>query len=575
MLRGDSTRATGVMTVTVRLVAGTDTVAIRCKVTHLGGSTMSTSGRTRSARWLRRLTVMALGILLIAPIASAGPSLWLYPKEAGPREGGHVVPPGTPFTLVIENRGKDSVSDTAFGVKLVVAVADPAAVSALELVYDGGETMVLDPNGWEVGVPTLPCSFKPMSRHGEYPAAFLTVTLDELTEIGDLVGGQSVEISVTVEGDEGLRVHFDAMATGWKTTGQGLKCSDVSNPSGHDVTVADRRGGGDNDDCGRVSISKTADPRAVDLGQEVLFVIEILNNGTCDLTEVVLQDFVPAVEDDAGSYPAFRPVDDAVPPYLSDDGFLLEWPYDSPLLVGESLIVELAVIFDELLADQQRVVNRACITAAELKKPRCTSAGVMVGNAYGEDGPAGPGFWCHAVRWVIEDRPRVPVDGEELLAWLELVDADSGPYSELYLIFVVEDPEASLVAAADLLCNPQLAGGAADRLARHFLTLRLNVVSGRLDPALTLGQLCEGDEALPDDPELETTAVGDLINEIELGFVGADDEQLNFWSEVVDAVNNSRVPGEFGCTVARSVSSRHRTGHGKPGGKSTVSRIEN
>ncbi len=77
-----------------------------------------------------------------------------------------MVPPGTPFSLVIVNRGMDSVSDTAFGVKLVVAVADPAAVSALELVYDGGETMVLDPNGWEVGVPTLPCSFKPMSRHG-------------------------------------------------------------------------------------------------------------------------------------------------------------------------------------------------------------------------------------------------------------------------------------------------------------------------------------------------------------------------------------------------------------------------
>ena len=67
---------------------------------------------------------MALGILLIAPIASAGPSLWLYPKDAGPREGGHVVPPGT-FTLVIENRSKDSESNTAHEVNLVVAVADP------------------------------------------------------------------------------------------------------------------------------------------------------------------------------------------------------------------------------------------------------------------------------------------------------------------------------------------------------------------------------------------------------------------------------------------------------------------
>ncbi len=48
-----------------------------------------------------------MGVLLVAPIASAGTQLWLYPKDHGPRQGGHVVPPGT-FTLVIENRGKPS-----------------------------------------------------------------------------------------------------------------------------------------------------------------------------------------------------------------------------------------------------------------------------------------------------------------------------------------------------------------------------------------------------------------------------------------------------------------------------------
>lgn len=536
---------------------------------------MSTSRGSHSVGWIRGLTLITLGILLVAPIASAGPSLWLYPKDAGPREGGHVVPPGT-FTLVIENRSKDSESNTAHEVNLVVAVADPGAVTALELVYDGGDPVVLDPNGIDEGVPPLPCSGKAMPRHGVYPAAYSLVILDDLTEIGDLVGGQSVEIEVTVEGEEALRVHFDAIATAWKTTGQGPKCSDVSNPSGHDVTVANRQGGGGDDDCGRVSISKTADPRIVDLGETATFLIEVLNEGTCDLTELLVSDFIPAVEDAEGIlHPAFQWTGETVPSPNVVDDFLLEWPLDSPLLPDESATVQLVVEFNEPLADGQRVVNRACIAAAELSKPRCSSAGVMVGNTYGEEGPAGPGFWCHAARWVIEDRRKVPVDGEELLAWLEVVDMDSAVYSELYLIFVEEDPEASIAAAADLLCTPQSAEGAADRLARHLLTLWLNIVSGRLDPALTLGELCAGDEALPDDANLDMT-VGELRDEVDAGLAaGADDTQLTFWSEVVDAVNNSRVPGEYGCTEPRSVSSRHRAGRAHSGSKLRISTVDN
>ena len=524
---------------------------------------------------------MAMGILLIAPIASAGASLWLYPKDAGPREGGHVVAPGT-FTLVIENRSKDSESNTAHEVELVIAVGDPAAVSTLELKYEDGDPIVLDPNGWDVGVPTLPCSEKPMPRHGVYPAAYLQVDLSKITDpgdltgFGDLAGGEAVEIEVTVAGDDNLRVHFDAMATGWKMTGQGLKCSDVSNPSGHDVTVANRRGG--QDACGRVSISKTADPRYVDFGENVTFVIEVLNEGTCELTELILTDFIPAVEDENGeSYPAFQWIGgtDPTPSEADEDGYWLKWTLGTPLAVGERAAVQLVVEFNQLAADRQRVVNRVCISAAELRMPRCTSAGVMVGNPYGEDGPAGPGFWCHAARWVIEDRPKVPVTGEELLAWLEEVDTDSEVFSELYALFAEEDSEASLMAAADILCTPQSAGGAADRLARHLLTMWLNVVSGRLDPTLTLGQLCGGDEILPDDTNLDMT-VGDLRDEVDAGLAaGAEDAPLTFWSEAVDAVNNSRVPGEFGCTVPVRTSGRQRAGQGNPGGKLNLSKVEN
>jgi len=408
-----------------------------------------------------------------------------------------------------------------------------------------------------------------MPRHGVYPAAYLAVPLD------DLAGGEVVEIEVTVEGEDNLRVHFDAVAFGLKTTGQGERCFDISNPSGHDVTVANRRGG--QDECGRVNISKTADPRHVDFGEKVTFVIEVLNEGTCDLTELVLQDFIPAVEDENGdSHPAFQwsGETDPTPSEIDEDGYWLKWTLGSLLPGEERAVVQLVVEFNQLAADGQRVVNRACILAAELRKPRCTSAGVMVGNPYGEDGPAGPGFWCHAARWVIEDRPKVPVDGHELLAWLEVVDADSEVFSELYALFVEEDSGASLMAAAEILCTPQSAGGAADRLARHLLVLWLNVVSKRLDPALTLGQLCGGDEILPDDTNLDMT-VGELLDGVDLGFAGADDEQLTFWSEVVDAVNNSRIPGQFGCTVPMRTSGRQRAGQGNPGGKLSLSKVEN
>jgi uncharacterized repeat protein (TIGR01451 family) len=528
---------------------------------------MSISSLFRGVGRIRCSIVIAVGVLLVAPIVSAGPSLWLYPKDAGPREGGHVVPPGT-FTLVIENRSKDSEANTAHEVELVIAVADPAAVNVLEVVYDG-ETISLDPTSWEEGIPALPCSGKPMSRHGVYPAAYLAVLLD------DLAGGEVVEIEVMVEGEDNLRVHFDAMAFGLKTTGQGERCFDISNPSGHDVTVANRRGG--QDACGRVSISKTADPRYVDFGENVTFVIEVLNEGTCDLTELILTDFIPVVEDENGdSHPAFQWIGgtDPTPSEIDEDGYWLKWTLGTPLGVGESAVVQLVVEFNQLAADGQRVVNRACISAAELRTPRCTSAGVMVGNPYGEDGPAGPGFWCHAARWVIEDRPKVPVTGEELLAWLEEVDFDSAVFSEFYPIFVSGDPEASLLATAYLLCTPQLAEGAADRLARHLLTLWLNVVSGRLDPTLTLGQLCGGDEILPDDTNLDMT-VGALRDEVDAGLAaGADDEQLTFWSETVDAVNNSRVPGEFGCNAPRSVSGRQRGNHGMPGAKLNMSKVK-
>ena len=128
--------------------------------------------------------------------------------------------------------------------------------------------------------------------------------------------------------------------------------------------------------------------------------------------------------------------------------------------------------------------------------------------------------------------------------------------------------------ARGLLCAPQFAEGAADRLVRHLLTLWLNVVSGRLAMDQVLDELCDGDELMPEDVVPET--VMELRFAVEDALVlPAEDLELTYWSEVVDAVNNSLVPGEPGCTDTRPTSGRLRAGHGKSGGNMTKSRVGN
>jgi uncharacterized repeat protein (TIGR01451 family) len=490
-----------------------------------------------------------MGVVLFAPAAWAGPQLWLYPQEAGPRQGGHIVPPGD-FTLVVENRAKASGKDeknTAQEVQLVVAVNDPDLIANLALAAHSDGSPI-DLGNWAHGTPVLPCSEKPMPRHGVYPA------VHALAALGDLGGGERIEIDVTVDGEPGLRVHFDAIAIAWKNTGKGPKCSDVSNPAGHDVTVGERPGG--HDGCGRVTITKSSEQKFVDFGDFLIFEIEIVNAGTCDLTEPVLRDYVPTVKDDEGSrVPAFS-VSAADPAPSQDDGFLLEWPLGSSVAPGEQRAVWLEVEFDEPAADGHRVVNRACFSAEELRKPRCAAAVVFVGNPRGEDGPAGPGFWCHATRFIFEERWNAPIEAEDFEAWL----AEIGESSEVFH----EPPydAGTLELAHDWLCTPQSAEGAADRLVRHLLTLWLNVVSGRFALGQALDELCDGDELMPED--VVPSTIWELIVAVEEALLlPADDQELGYWSEVVDAVNNSLLPGEPGCVSPLSTTGRRRAGHGK------------
>jgi hypothetical protein len=283
----------------------------------------------------------------------------------------------------------------------------------------------------------------------------------------------------------------------------------------------------------------------------------------------VLRDFIPAVEGEGGEFvPAFTVTGGTDPPADPVDEFLLEWTPDSPLPAGETYSVLLEVLFDQSFADGQRVVNRACISAQELRKPRCAAAVVFVGNTNGEDGPAGPGFWCHAARFILEDWRNAPVEAEDFDAWLlEIGDSSDVFHDEVY-------DASTLELARDLLCTPQSAEGAADRLARHLLTLWLNVVSGRLAMDQVLDELCDGDELMPED--VVPATVMELIAAVEDALVlPAEDLELAYWSEVVDAVNNSLVPGEPGCTAARTTSGRQRAGHGTPGGKMFISGVGN
>jgi len=521
---------------------------------------MSISRRFRTVSRVRCSIVVALGILLVAPIVAAGPQLWLYPKDAGPREGGHIVPPAS-FTLVIENRAKASDENKVLGVELVVAVNDPASITAFSLSkHDEDTPLVL--GDWLDGTPELLCDGKLMPRHGVYPALYAT------TLLGDLAGGARIEIDVTVKDGSDLRAHFDAMGITSKNTGKGPKCSDVSNPAGHDVTVGQRPGG--HDDCGRVKITKVADEKYVDVGETVVFTIDVMNEGSCDLTEPVLRDFIPAVEDVDGSFvPAFTVSGGTDPSPPQDDDFLVEWGLNSPLPPGEQDGVLLEVIV-ELAADGQRVVNRACISAEELRKPRCAAAVIIVGNPNGDDGPAGPGFWCHAVRFILEDRRNAPVAAEDFDEWLvEIGEGDrSRVFNELY-------DASTRELARDLLCTPQFAEDVADRLTRHLLTLWLNVVSGRLTTDQDLDGLCDGDELMPAD--VDPATVMELIVAVEDALLNAETEDwmLTFWSEVVDAVNNSLVSGEPGCTAARATSGRQRAGSGKPSSKMKIPGVHN
>ena len=505
---------------------------------------------------VRRLTLqpMVLAVALIVFVAASAPNtafatpkLWLYPDSDNPQAGGHVVTEPA-FTLNIENRGTGNGDNTATETFLLVAVNDPGLLVSGTVSLPGGP-VDLDPATLVYGIPTFDCDGKTVPPHGVYPAYYTEIP------IGDIAQGQIVSAGVVVDGTEGLRVHFDAKATGYRQAGPHLKCYDVINPSGHDVTMVFDEPG--NPSCHEVSISKTAGATGVALGDAMDYVIVVENVGTCELTDVVLTEDLPTVLDPAGDpVPAFT-VTGIDPPPTTQTDTMIEWALD-PLGPGAVVTATVSVVFDQPDAVGLVIENTACVTSFELPDPECASASVAV-DVSDEDEIGGPGFWCNQLRFAREGRPNAKFTIAELEAWLLSIFDQSAVFPELW-------PLVTLMDAETMLCRPNQADTVADRLARHLLAMWFNVVSERLPLDTVLGDLCPGDEDPPPDMDPAMT-VEALIAAAEADLLaGADDDVLEFWMDVIDFVNNASLPGAGGCDdeFVRRTATRGRHGNHRP-----------
>jgi hypothetical protein len=499
---------------------------------------MTTSASGRLGRGFGGLLSIVFLVTMAFLVAAPGTSdaktqLWLYPDTDDPRAGGHVVTDSM-FTLVVENRGRGD-DDTATLVSLVVAVNNPDLLGSVTLGWPDDSTSIVE--NLMFGTPTLPCDGKNVPRHGIYPTFFTTVSIANADAVDEIEPGGSVVIEVEIVGDDGLEVHFDVIAEGHKVKRDTTVCYGVVNPSGHDVTAV--LGDSVDAECPVMTINKSASTTGVEVGGEVEYTIEVSGSEDCEpLTNLVITEDIPTVGDPA--VPAFT-VDNSTifPAPVSQTDDLITWNLDS-LPASDTAVFTLTAVYVEA-ADGHEVVNTACVTADGIDDPECSSAEVAVGEEPDDDEIGGPGFWCNRIRFAVEGRHNATYTVEELEAFLVEIndDADSGEgssvFSELY-------DASTLESAQILLCRPQLAESAADRLARHLLTMWFNIVSDRVDRGLTLDELCPGDEELPEDSDGGMT-VGDVVAgaEDELLADEPDDALLDWWKDVIDFINNATI----------------------------------
>ena len=511
---------------------------------------ITTASGRRIVGFLSIIILVTMALLVAAPSTSeAKTQLWLYPVSDDPRAGGHVVTDDM-FTLIVENRGTKE-GDTASDVSLVVAVNDKALFGGVTLIWPDGEVTSIVAADLQFGTPTLPCDGKDVPGHGVFPADFTTTSVFNDDSADEIEPGGRVVIEVEVVGDDGLEVHFDAIASGQRVRGQTEVCFGVVNPSGHDVTVILGETG--DSECPALTIKKSANTTSVEIDGKVEYIIEVENTGDCEVTDLVITEDIPTVTDpESGDpVPAFT-VDPATvdPDPVSQTDELITWNLDS-LLPGETATFTLTALFDEPLADDHEVVNTACVTADGIEDSLCSSVEVAVGEGAGDGEIGGSGFWCNQVRFALEGGRNARYTVEQLEAFLaEINDGtdsrdESLVFTELYDTSSLElYNTSSLELAKRTLCMPQLAESATDRLARHLLTLWFNIVSERIDYYLPLDELCPGAEELPDDPPEgfnDTMTVGEVVAaaEDELLADEPDDVLLDGWKDVIDFINNA------------------------------------
>jgi hypothetical protein len=491
------------------------------------------------------VAVVALAMTALPATSDATAKLWLYPDNDDPRRGGHVVEEAT-FTLIVENvggGGKDA-DNTAYETELIVAVNDLSLLGSIML---DGTPVVID----SYGVPEMPCTFRSIPPHGKYPSDFGTLAL------GDIAEGDAVVIEVEIDGSPGLEVHFDAVAYGQKEKKESFVCYDVVNPSGHHVTaiVPDEV----EPDCPDVSIEKSTTTTGVEVGDELEYLIVVETSAECgDLTEVQVTENIPMVEpeDDGDPVPAFEIIAADPPPIglLTDDP--LVWDFGT-VPAGETREIMLTVLFNEPLAAGERVENTACVSAAELDEPICSSARVAVGETPADEKVGGAGFWCNRMRLALEGIPGASYSVEELEALLAEVDLLSDVFFDLVDVSTAE-------AAQGVLCSPRGAPPE-EKLQRQLLALWLNVVSERIGVDVLLADLCPGDERMPEGVDEAIVTVGDALAAAEEALLAdppAERADLLHLMELLDFINNSSMVGEDGCPADESESHRARRGFG-------------
>jgi hypothetical protein len=123
------------------------------------------------------------------------------------------------YTLDIYNHDKAPVSN----VVLVISVNN---ISLLRSVTIGGTT--IQASSFVNGSPALGCDKKAMPSHGVFPTYYAEYV------VGDIGARALVTLQISVDGDVGLKTHYDAY--GHQIAGKKRRCVEVHNPFSHDFT---------------------------------------------------------------------------------------------------------------------------------------------------------------------------------------------------------------------------------------------------------------------------------------------------------------------------------------------------